>query len=373
MLIGFDGRLANDKQRVGVGQYCYELLKAIEPLLFKNEKLIVYLDEEPKNFFPVKPSEKIEIKILGKRRFWTNTLLPKALKKDVPDIFFSPSLQIPWFAKIPKCATVLDTAYYDFPEEFTWKFRAKAKFQLYMAVKTAQMFIAISESTQNSVLKIYPELKNKIYTVLLGVNKNIKKATIKDQESLRKKYNLYFPFFLYLGRIQPRKNIIRMIESFELFIDSNPRVQHHLVIVGSLGWLYEPILKKIKTSKHSERIHYLGYLENENEKFHLISSAEALILVSLWEGFGLPVLEAMKCEVPVIVSNCSSLPEVVGDAGLLVNPYDVVDIKNAMEKIAFDTSLKEELLQKAKNRVSLFNWDNTAHKILELLRKKFGK
>ena len=97
MIIGFDGRLANDTHRVGVGQYCFEVLKAIEPLLKKGEKIIVYLDKEPKDFFPVKPSEKIHIKVLGEGRFWTNTILPKTLKKEPPNVFFSPSLQIPWF------------------------------------------------------------------------------------------------------------------------------------------------------------------------------------------------------------------------------------------------------------------------------------
>ncbi|MCX8065140.1 MAG: glycosyltransferase family 4 protein [Candidatus Hydrogenedentes bacterium] len=372
MLIGFDGRLANDKHRVGGGQYCSELLKAMAPLLGE-DRLIVYIDEEPKSFFPLKPSSNVDIKILGKAKFWTNTLLAKALKKDHPDVFFSPSLQVPWFVNIPKCSTIYDIAYYDFPSEFTWKFRVKAKFQLYMAVKTTQIFIAISESTQKRVLSIYPELESRIYTVLLGVDRNIKRTPQERQIEIRKKYHLEFPFFLYLGRIQPRKNIIRMIEAFELFLDTNTNSPLHLVIVGSLGWLYEPILSKMQNSKYAERIHYLGYVEDEDEKIALISSAEALILVSLWEGFGLPIVEAMKCETPVITSNCSSLIEVVGDAGLLVNPYNVLDIKNAMEKISLSPELRQEIIIKGNERVALFTWENTASQILGLLRKKFSK
>lgn len=372
MIIGFDGRLANEKQRVGGGQFCYELLKAIEPQLNKN-KLIIYLDEGPKDFFPLKPSNNIEIKIIGKTRFWTNTALPKALKKDLPDIFFSPSLQVPWFVNVPRVCTIYDIAYYDFPSEFTWKFRIKAKLQLYMAVKTVNKFIAISESTKRSVLKIYPKLNSRIYTVPLGVNEEIKKAPEEIQIEVRKKYNLEFPFFLYIGRIQPRKNIVRMIEAFELLLDSNPHFQHHIVIIGSLGWLYEPILEKIHKSKYAKRIHYLGYLENETEKIALLSSAEALILVSLWEGFGLPVVEAMKCETPVITSNCSSLSEVAEDAGLLVNPYSITDIKNAMEKIITDQDLRNMLISKGKQRITIFTWENTARQILEVLRCNLNK
>ncbi len=367
MIIGIDGRLANDVHKVGSGQFCYELLKAIEPLL-NNDKLIIYLDSPPKPFFPLKENESIEIKVLGNKKFWTQTVLPKELNTNPPDIFYSPSLQTPFWGKCTKSCTIYDIAYYDFPTEFTWKARLKAKLQLNLAVRTNQLLITISESSKESILKIFPHIENKLHRVYLGVSDKVKKADKEIQQQTRKKYGLVEPYILYLGRIQPRKNIVRLIESYEKLCDEHPEIPHHLVIVGSLGWLYEPILNKMKNSKYSKKIHYLGYLENEGEKIALISSASVLVLISLWEGFGLPVLEAMNCGTPVLASNCSSIPEIVEDTGILVNPYNISEITNSLYEILTNTALQKTLSQKGIERAKLFTWENTAKEILNIFR-----
>jgi len=367
MIIGFDGRLANDIHKVGSGQFCYELLKAIEPLL-NNDKLVIYLDSFPKPFFPLKENKNIEIKVLPKKKFWTQTVLPKELNANPPDIFYSPSLQTPFWGNCPKSCTIFDIAYYDFPTEFTWSARFKAKLELNLAVRTNQLFITISDSSKQSILKLFPEIEPRLHRVYLGVSNKVSKATEEEQNKTKEKYGIVNPYILYLGRIQPRKNIIRLIEAYEDLCDNHSEILHHLVIVGSLGWLYEPILNKIKGSKYAYKIHYLGYLESEEEKVALISSASVLVLISLWEGFGLPVIEAMNCETPILASNCSSIPEIVADSGILVNPYDISEISKNLYKILTDESLRAQLSIKGKERAKLFTWENTAQKILNILR-----
>jgi len=366
MIIGFDGRLANDVHKVGSGQFCYELLKSMS-LLLKNESLRIYLDKEPQSFFPVQKNETIEFRVLRKRKFWTQTALANELRKNPPDIFFSPSLQTPFYGNCPKSCTIFDIAYYDFPQEFTWTARAKAKLQLNMAIYTNQLFFTISDSSKQTILDRFPKIENRLFRVYLGVSKEISKVSEQEQMFVREKYSIHKPFILYLGRIQPRKNIIRLIEAYEKLVDNYPQIPHQLVIVGSLGWLYEPILKKMKESKYADRIHYLGYLENENEKVALISSADVLVLISLWEGFGLPVIEAMNCETPVLASNCSSIPEIVGDCGILVNPYDIEEITAQLYIILTNNKLREELVKKSKERAKHFSWENTAQEILDIL------
>ncbi len=367
MIIGFDGRLANDVHKVGSGQFCYELLKAMVPLL-NNDKLRIYLDRTPQSFFPIKEMENIEIKVLKNKKFWTQTVLPKELNSNPPDIFYSPSLQTPFWGKCPKACTIFDIAYYDFPHEFTCFARIKAKLQLNLAIRTNQLFITISESSRNSILKLFPQIKNRLHRVYLGVSDKVSKSSEEEQNKAREKYKLQAPYILYLGRIQPRKNIVRLIEAYEELCDKHTDLPHHLVIVGSLGWLYEPILKKIQDSKYAHKIHYLGYLENEGEKIALVSSATVLVLVSLWEGFGLPVIEAMNCGTPVLASNCSSIPEIVGDCGVLVNPYDVNEISQNLYEILSSKTLQKELSIKGLEKAKLFTWENTANEILTILR-----
>lgn len=366
MIIGFDGRLANDIHKVGSGQFCYELLKSIFPLL-NNDKLVIYLDRPPQSFFPLEENKNVKIKILKRKKFWTQTVLPIELNSNPPDIFYSPSLQTPFWGKCPKACTIFDIAYYDFPHEFTWSARLKAKLQLNLAIKTNQLFITISDSSKNSILNLFPQIENRLHRVYLGVSDKVSKASEEEQTRIKEKYGLQNPYILYLGRIQPRKNIIRLIEAYEELCDKHQEIPHHLVIVGSLGWLYEPILHKIKNSKYAYKIHYLGYLENEEEKIALISSASVLALISLWEGFGLPVIEAMNCGTPVIASNCSSIPEIVGDSGILVNPYEISEISQKLYEVLTDKSLQAQLSVKGKERAKLFTWENTAKEILNIL------
>ena len=189
MIIGFDGRLANDIHKVGSGQFCYELLKAIPPFL-DNDKLRIYLDQEPQPFFPVREGNNVEIRVLPKKKIWTQRVLAKELKKNPPDIFYSPSSQTPLYGGCPKACTIYDIAYYDFPKEFTWKSRILAKTRLHLAIQTNQLFITISESSKESIIKIFPNIKNRLYRVYLGVSDEVSKATEEEQIQVREKYEI---------------------------------------------------------------------------------------------------------------------------------------------------------------------------------------
>jgi glycosyltransferase involved in cell wall biosynthesis len=173
---------------------------------------------------------------------------------------------------------------------------------------------------------------------------------------------------LYLGRIQPRKNLDRLIDAFSETAARHPELPHHLVLAGDRGWMDQPIREKARRSPAADRIHFTGFIDEE-DLAALISAADALALVSLWEGFGLPIIEAMACGTAVITSDCSSLPEVAGDAALIVNPEDTGAISAALDRLLRDQSRRHELEEKGFERARAFTWEKTAQRVMDAVKR----
>lgn len=356
MLIGIDGNEANVERRVGIGKYAFELLKEFHKFSFPNLQFTIYLKNKPLSDFP-KENSNWKYRVIGPRKLWTQFGLPADLyvHRPRPDVFFSPSHYAPRFSPIPTAISIMDLSYIKFPELF----KKNDLYQLinwtkYSAKKASRIF-TISLASKNDIIKEYKLPEDRVVVTYPG----LKLLSAKPKMT---KGN----YILFVGTLQPRKNIVKLIEAFSKLKTNHPDLD--LLIVGKKGWLFEDILKAPKKFNVSDSVKFKDFV-SDLELVSLYKNAQCFVLPSLYEGFGLPVLEAMKYGCPVITSNVSSLPEAGGNAALYVNPEDVSDIKEKMEKILSDKKLRDEMIKKGYEHVKKFSWEKTARETLKVLEE----
>ena len=375
MLISIDGNEANQISRVGVGEYGFQLLTQLKVLgsrfevRSQNFKYQIFLKEKPLQSLP-EETEWWKYKVVGPRFLWTQISLPLALSqaKPIPDVFFTPTHYAPRFSPCPRVISIMDLSYLYFPEMFKKRDLWKLKKWTAYSVRKAKKILTISNSTRDDIIKHYKIKPTKVVVGYPG-HKNIKyqisniKMTIKNA---KRKYGIGGDYILYVGTLQPRKNLIRLIEAF-VIIKKQVTKSLKLVIVGKKGWMYEEIFQKVKDLGLEKEVIFTGYV-SDNELPVLYQSAKCFVLVSLYEGFGFPVLEALSFGVPVVTSNVSSLPEIVGKAGVLVNPNDVKDIVRGINEVFDYNELKrQEMIRKGLEQAKKFSWEKCAKETLEVL------
>lgn len=365
MTIWIDGYEANIKQRLGSSQAAFELLRNLEKIDHNNDYLIL-LPATPLDDLP-KERNGWRYKILKPKRFWTRIALPLALyaAKNKPDLIFSPTHYIPRFSPVKRIVTIFDLSFLHFPEMFNkkdlWQLTKWTRF----SIENADHIVTISNFSKQDIIKQYGIDKNKITVAFPGFNKDVFKV-LKDTKKIKEvldKYKIKDPYIIYIGTIQPRKNLVRLIEATAKIEGLN------LVIIGKTrgegkeGWKFKEILETPIKLGIEDRVNFLGFTP-ESELQPLLVGAKAFTLPSLWEGFGIPAVEAMAVGCPVIVSNVSSLPEVVGKAGLLVNPYSVDQIEQAIRIIITEKRLREKYSKASLLQAKKFSWEKFAKTIL---------
>ena len=289
------------------------------------------------------------------------------------DIYHFFNYHLPPFVPGKKVLTISDLVFKTHPKTMYYKTRIALKLCFRKSLERADLIITISDFTKKQLLEFYPELKKKrIETILIGVDIDFFKKTdpiiIKGVMS---KYNINQDYILYLGTLEPRKNLDRLIEAYAEVRKKNKNCPL-LVIAGKRGWLYKSIFKTVKQFDLGDSIIFTGYIPY-SEKPALLSGARAFCFPSIYEGFGMPTLEAMACETPVLTSNIASLPEVCGDAAVYVNPLSVADITEGLEKICFDDNLRNELIKNGKKQIELFSWDKEIKKLNNLYKELYQK
>lgn len=358
MKIWIDGYEANIRERLGSSQVAFELLRNLEKIDRKNEYTIL-LPSPPLGDLP-KERHNWKYRILKPKRLWTQIALPLALftTRNKPDLIFSPTHYIPRFSPVPRIVTIFDLSFLHFPEMFNkkdlWQLTNWTKF----SAENANHIITISNFSKQDIVAQYGIKKEKITIAYPGFNKEIFHKTNGKLDN----------YIIYIGTIQPRKNLVRLMEAFAR-IEGNLQ----LVIIGKTtgegrqGWKYQEILETPKKLGIEKRVKFLGFVPTEQLP-ELLSGALAFVLPSLWEGFGIPVLEAMATGTPVIVSNVSSLPEVVGSAGILIDPYSDDQIEQAIRTIITDQKLRLKYSQAGLRRAQKFSWSKMAKVVL----REFG-
>lgn len=319
----------------GTRIYIQNLLKNFGLRNYEDRFLIYHKSEfNPQLTFPV--FENYEIEKLKFPFWWTQTRFAWEIFREEPDILWMPMHSLPFLRskKTKTVVTIHDLAFKIFPQYFPKKDLRRLNFFTDYAIRNSDRLIAVSNSTKNDILKYYLEIKpEKIRVIYHGYDKELFRENISQEEieKVKKRYALRVArYVIYVGALQPRKNIKTLVEAFESLRMEESYKDLELVIAGDLGWMYENLLRKIKDNP---KIIATGKFETKDLPA-LIAGAEVFVLPSFYEGFGMPVLEAMACGTPVIAANNSSLAEITGDAGLLFDAYKSEELAETLKKFS---------------------------------------
>lgn len=372
MRIGFDIRCLMEKNYSGISEYTYNLLQHLLKIDHENQYILFYNSSKQPNVpefnFP---------NVSFKEYKYPNKLFNLSLRflkiaeidKMIGgvDVFIVPNFLFLNLSKhCRKILIVHDLSFEIYPEFFTFKKRLWHDLigpkQL---CEQADTVVAISENTKNDIIKIFEINPEKIKVIYPGVaEKFFEPITDEQKNYVKEKYNLPGKYIFYLGNLEPRKNVETLLKAFEKLQDKNI----HLVLAGSKAWKYKNINTLYNNSTAKNRINFLGYVSAE-DKPALYSLAQAFIYPSIYEGFGLPPLEAAACGTPVISSFNSSIVEAVGDSGLLIDPNNYNELAQVIDSLLADQKLKATLSQKGRRNAENFKWDKTSTQILNLFKQ----
>lgn len=276
---------------------------------------------------------------------------------------------VPPFVHGKKVVTIHDMVYKAFPETMNSKTRILLNLAMNKSMKRADVVVTDSEFSRSEIIKYFPQYRDKVEVVPCGVDCDMFKP-IQDRsiiEKVKANHNIKDKYFLYLGTLEPRKNLTRLVKAYEI-LSRRKEDCPLLVLAGGKGWLYDEIFEEVNKSGLGDKVIFTQYIPGE-EICPLMNGAEAFVFPSLYEGFGMPPLEAMACGTPVIVSGSASLPEVVGDCGLIVDAYSEESIADAMGKIADNEELRKQLSEKGIIRAREFSWKKSAEKLYTIYER----
>ncbi|MFH1171420.1 MAG: glycosyltransferase family 1 protein [bacterium] len=370
MRIGIDCRTILNPglgEYAGVGHYTYLLVKHLLEIDKENE-YVLFFDYRMSD---VGEFEQANVKVWRfpfsqYQKFlpfsYSHMLITAMILKTRLDVFHSPANVLPLSYPGRSVITIHDLAIYRNPEWFPGQLFS-TRLLVPQSVRKARHIIAVSESTKRDLKDIFHVPSSKIsvvYEAPFVVPINVKDRNVNTV----KKFKIQCPYFLFLGTIDPRKNIRMLVAAF-LKLRANPLfANHQLVIAGGKGYKADDILESVEQHR-AEGVHYVGYLTH-NEKLDLVRRSLCFVFPSLYEGFGLPVLEAMRMGVPVITSNTSSLPEVAGNAAVLVDPTSMQALRSAMARIATNGVLRTNLVRRGYEQAKKFQWEDVARKTLAI-------
>jgi len=362
MIIAVDGNEANVEFKVGVSIYTFKLLSYFHGHADAQTRFTIFLRNKPRIDMP-KETEYFKYEVVSGKVGWSQLFLPirlylHFLKGIKYSVFFSPAHYIPRFCPYKTVVTIHDLSYLYFPSEFLKKDLYQLTHWTRFAIEKSIKVIAVSKTTKKDVLHEYLTPSSKVTVIYNGYE------SAKPSASYDQLINNH-PYFLYVGTIQPRKNLKLLIAAFSHFLKKNPSFQ--LIIAGKKGWLSDDIEPFIRSLQIEKSVLFPGYVSTE-EKNKLYKNAAAFVLPSLYEGFGIPLLEAMSYQCPTISSYKSSLPEIGGEACLYFDPQDTNDLVEKMEVIISDKKIRSDLIHRGNERVKLFSWINTGEQTLALLQ-----
>ncbi|MCL4374442.1 glycosyltransferase family 4 protein [Patescibacteria group bacterium] len=362
MIIGVDGNEANVKQRVGVSVYTLKLLEYFRKKADANIKWRVFLRRPPLSHLP-RPNRYFSYQVVSGSRLWLPVFLPLHLNlhRDI-DRFFAPAHYSPALLPVPLITTIHDLAFFYYPNEFLGQDLYKLKHWTAASVRRSRRVIAVSKTTKKDLLRFYHLPEDRIRVVYNGFEKNpVPRRT--SQDAIPRPPNRY-PYLLYVGTLQPRKNIETLIQAFAAIKHLYPHLQ--LYIVGKKGWQYEKVFSEIERLGIEDRVFVSGFV-SDPQLAALYQNATCLVMPSFYEGFGLPVLEAMSFRCPVVSSFAASLPEVGADACLYFDPHSSSDLQEKLTMLMTDSQLRQELVRKGEQHIKQFSWNKCGEETFRVL------
>lgn len=298
-------------------------------------------------------------------RIWFNYSVKRALKKHKADIFFSPDGFLSLKTDLPQIGVIHDINFEHHPEDIPASARNYLKKYFPRFAKKASHIITVSEYSKLDICSTYEIDPSKITVSWNSASDVFKPIPELERQDIRKRYSDGKNYLLFVGALHPRKNVKRLIEAYSKMMASDPNFNYELVIVGEALWKRSDYNFELE-EKVQSHIHFTGHLPLE-ELAIVMASASVFTYVPYFEGFGIPLVEAMRCGTPILSGNLTSLPEVAGDAAVYCNPFDVDDIAKQLKNVCEDQSLQEELSRKGLERSALFSWDKSAETIWEVI------
>jgi glycosyltransferase involved in cell wall biosynthesis len=365
MLIGIDASRATASQRTGTENYSYHLIQKLLDL-GERHRFRLYFNRAPATGLFSETAERVVIPF---PRLWTHARLSLEIAQHPPDLLFVPSHVLPLIHPRRNVVTVHDLGYHYYPQAHTLFQNLYLRWSTRYNARTADRILADSEATREDLVHYYRIPEAKIVVVYPGRDESLASVTDPRRvEQVRARYGLSEDYFLYVGTLHPRKNLVRLVQAFaDLPAELKAkRPDLQLVLAGQKGWLYDEIFARVRRLGLEDRVVLTGYVPDD-ELPVLLGGALAFVFPSLYEGFGLPVLEAMACGTPVVCANTSSLPEVAGDAALLVDPLVVSDMTAALVRVLTDGGLRRALTESGFRRVKQFSWRRCAEETLRVL------
>lgn len=364
-IIGVDASRATSTAPTGTEAYSYHLIRALVPLLAPRNRLCLYYRDAPATAPVPAAARDVETRVIPFPRLWTHVRLSWEMVRRPPDLLFVPAHVLPLIRPSRTLVTVHDLGYRIFPETHPSRQRRYLEASTRWNVRVATHVLADSAATRDAVIEAYHVAPERITVVYPGYDSDL--APERDPgviAAARQRYTIPRDYILFIGRIQPRKNLERLILAFARIAARHPDV--NLVLAGPPGWLSESIPGKVRGLGLEARVHFPGYVTAE-DKAALISGARVFAYPSLYEGFGFPVLEAQACGTPLLTSRTSSLPEVTGEGGYLVDPLDTEAIAGGLNRLLEDTALRRHLVARGFKNLSRFSWTTAARQIQEII------
>ncbi|MEK9151010.1 MAG: glycosyltransferase family 1 protein [Patescibacteria group bacterium] len=405
MTIGIDASRAFLKRRTGIEEYAYQTIKHLRSVIPGTDTVVLYVRKKlqvtsyklqvviPEIDFEL--PEHWRVRGIWAPRFWTQVGLSIEMLLHPPDVLFVPAHTVPSIHPAKTVVTIHGLEYEFCPDGYSFWERLYMRASIRFSCRAATTVICVSENTKRDVMRLYGVPEEKTRVVYEGYETNFQFPTrLPDGQVSNFQANLNFqpacrtgrfpiskPYLLFIGRLEERKNIVRIIEAFEM-LKEKYQIPHTLVLAGKWGFGARRIRYKLQATSYKLDIFLMGYV-TEEEKWELLKNADVFAFPTLYEGFGIPVLEAQSVGVPVVTSNTSSLPEVAGPptippdeivlraggGAMFVDPYSVKNIAEGMQKVLSDKALRDGIIEKGLKNTERFSWQSCAEKIGAILRK----
>jgi len=370
VIIAVNTRFLLKDRLEGIGRFSYEVLKRI--VINHPEHQFYFIFDRPysEEFIFAKNVTPVVIFPPARHAFlfiwWFELSIPRVLKRIKPDLFLSPDGYLSLRTSVPSCQVIHDLNFEHFPEYIPFMARKHYLHYFPKYARKAKHIITVSEYTKKDITNLYKIPAEKITVAYNGISGFFSPCNADEITQTQKEYTGGNPFFLFVGSLHPRKNIGNLMTAFDAFRKkTNASVK--LLIAGQAYWWNKDMEKTYQNMQFREDVIFTGRIDNPTLR-KLYGSALALTYVSLFEGFGLPIAEAMQCHTPVICSNTTSMPEVGGDAALYADPLSADSICDAMLKVYHEPGLRKQMVEKGIKQVEKFNWDHTEESVWKCIQ-----
>ena len=375
MKIAVNTRLLLPDKLEGIGWVAFETLKRITKAHPEHDFYFIFDRQWDERFIF---SDNVHPIVAGPQArhpflyyLWFEWSIPRVLRKIDADLFLSPDAYLSLKTNVDSIAVFHDLNFEHYPQDLPFLERKYYRYFFPRYAHKARKIVTVSEFSRKDIINLYDVPEDKVSVVYNGANEDFVPVDESVAEETRNKLSQGSPYFIFVGALHPRKNLVRLFQAFDYFKEQH-KTDIKLLVVGNKKFWTSDIQEAYEGMRNSKEVIFSGRMP-AGELRKAVASALAMTYVSYFEGFGIPIIEAYRCDTPVVTSNVTSMPEVAGDAAILVDPFSVKSIAGGMEKVAFDPELREALISKGRQRKEMFTWQNSADglwKVIENILKQ---